>query len=205
MTTDDRSDEDLLQAHVAGDPEAFGLLFGRHADRLWAVALRTSRDPEEAADAVQDAMLSAFRRAQTFRGQSKVSTGLQRIVVNACLDRMRSRRARPTVSLPEQGVGQTLAEPRDLIEEHETRLTVRSALLQLPPEQRAAVVLVDLEGWTVEGAARVLDCPAGTVKSRCHRGRQRLAEILRNRGELPNVTEQSREPAVGETLRGGSA
>jgi RNA polymerase sigma-70 factor, ECF subfamily len=83
------SDAELLRRHVAGDSEAFGELFRRHRDRLWAVALRTVCDPEEAADALQDAMVSAFRRAADFRGESAVTTWLHRIVVNASLDRMR--------------------------------------------------------------------------------------------------------------------
>ena len=68
------TDRDLLQAHIDGDSDAFGLLISRHRDRLWAVALRTTGDPEEAADALQDALISAFRRADQFRGDSAVTT-----------------------------------------------------------------------------------------------------------------------------------
>src|SRR5271169_7146240 len=94
---DEPSDQELLRRHVAGDTDAFGELFRRHRDRLWAVALRTVCDPEEAADALQDAMISAFRRAADFRGDSAVTTWLHRIVVNASLDLLRRRSAR-TVS-----------------------------------------------------------------------------------------------------------
>src|SRR3954447_22971100 len=94
-------DRDLLRAHVDGDSEAFGLLFARHRDRLWAVALRTTRDPEDAADALQDAMIAAFRRADAFRGDSAVTTWLHRIVVNACLDRLRRRAVRRAEPLPD--------------------------------------------------------------------------------------------------------
>src|SRR5229473_6757200 len=103
------SDQELLRRHVAGDAEAFGELFRRHRDRLWAVALRTVCDPDEAADALQDAMLSAFRRAGDFRGDSAVTTWLHRIVVNACLDRMRRRAARPAVSEGDEQVLDALA------------------------------------------------------------------------------------------------
>src|SRR5690348_17758791 len=96
------SDAELLRRHLAGDTEAFGELFRRHRDRLWAVALRTVCDPEEAADALQDAMISAFRRAGDFRGESAVTTWLHRIVVNASLDRLRRRAARPAPSGDEQ-------------------------------------------------------------------------------------------------------
>jgi len=74
------------------------MLFTRHKDRLWAVAVRTLGDAEEAADALQDAMISAFRQASGFRGDSAVTTWLHRIVVNACLDRLRRRAARPAVT-----------------------------------------------------------------------------------------------------------
>src|SRR3954452_11232311 len=94
-------DRDLLRAHIDGDPEAFGVLFARHRDRLWAVALRTTSDPEDAADALQDAMIAAFRRADSFRGDSAVTTWLHRIVVNACLDRRRRRAVRRTEPLPD--------------------------------------------------------------------------------------------------------
>lgn len=197
--SDPRSDEELLAAHVAGDPESFGELFARHQDRLWAVALRTTRDPNEASDALQDAMISAFRKADTFRGKSKVSTWLHRIVVNACLDQHRRKRSRPTVAMAEQSEVLT-PDPRDPIGEHDTRMTVREALLQLPTDQRAAVVLVDMEGWSVTGAAEILGCPTGTVKSRCHRGRVKLAELLGNpdsRGSVSNS--DGKTPKASET------
>ncbi|HZM80697.1 MAG TPA: sigma-70 family RNA polymerase sigma factor, partial [Candidatus Limnocylindrales bacterium] len=88
MTADDpRGDSELLLAHAEGDPEAFAQLFRRHRDRLWAVALRTTGDREEAADALQDALIATFRRAGSYRGDAAVTTWLHRIVVNACLDR----------------------------------------------------------------------------------------------------------------------
>src|ERR1700748_912624 len=92
------TDATLLRLHVHGDPEAFGVLFKRHSGRLWAVALRISCDPDDAADALQEAMISAFRRAADFRGESAVTTWLHRIVVNASLDRLRRRAARPALS-----------------------------------------------------------------------------------------------------------
>ena len=92
--TEQRSDADLLAAHVAGDPTAFEEIVRRHRDRLWSVALRTTGDPEEASDALQDALISAYRRADQFRGDSAVTTWLHRIVVNASLDRLRRRTVR---------------------------------------------------------------------------------------------------------------
>src|SRR5882757_4201301 len=96
------SDRALLDLHREGDPDAFGEIVRRHRDRMWAVALRTLGDPEEAADAVQDALVSAYRAAGACRGDSAITTWLHRIVVNACLDRARRRNIRRTVPLPEQ-------------------------------------------------------------------------------------------------------
>lgn len=187
LVLSDATDEELLAAHVAGDEHAFAELVRRHKDRLWAVALRTCRDPDDAADAVQDALISAYRRANTFRGSAKVTTWLHRIVVNACLDRLRAKKVRKTVALPEETADAGLPDTRDPIAEHTTRLTVMGALAQLPLDQRLAVTLVDLEGWSVDEAAQILECPSGTVKSRCHRGRARLHTLLRNQPDEPGV------------------
>jgi RNA polymerase sigma-70 factor, ECF subfamily len=186
------TDDALIAAHRDGDPEAFGVLFGRHRDRLWAVALRTTGNPEDAADALQEAMISAFRRADSFRGDALVTTWLHRVVVNACLDRLRRNKVRATRPLPDDleehaGRGALLSAGHDGDPEAQAvladrRRAVLAALDQLPAEQKAAVVLVDLEGYPVDEAARMLDCPPGTVKSRCSRGRSKLAGLLREAG-----------------------
>lgn len=167
-------DADLLARHVGGDPDAFSEIVARHRDRLWAVALRTLGNPEDAADALQDALLSAYRGAAGFRGNSAVTTWLHRIVVNACLDSARRRAVRPTQPLLEEPV----APATDVIADRDTALAVTAALRTLPTEQSAAVVLVDIEGFSVDEAAQILGVPTGTVKSRCARARARLAERL---------------------------
>lgn len=192
-----RSDAELLAAHVAGDPEAFPEFVRRHRDRMWAVALRTVRDPDEAADAVQDAFVSAFRSAGSFRGQSQVTTWLHRIVVNACLDRLRKRQSRPTVPLPEAGPSEP-ATPGDMMDERDTRLAVDDALNSLPAEQRATVILVDVEGYSVAEAAALLGVAEGTVKSRCARGRARLAILL---GYLRNLDANANVSPGVETVQ----
>jgi RNA polymerase sigma-70 factor (ECF subfamily) len=188
--TDQTDDRELIRRHLNGDAHAFGLLVGRHRDRLWAVALRTVGDREEAADAVQDALVSAYRRADSYRGEAAVSTWLHRIVVNACLDRMRRRGARPTSPLPEhEDTSQVLADAvvDDVAEQTERRSIVMAALAQLSDDHRRAVVLVDMEGYSVGEAAELLGCPAGTVKSRCARARAKLLPLLRDlRGDGGN-------------------
>ena len=193
-----RSDRDLLAAHVAGDHDAFGTLFSRHRDRLWAVALRTLGNPEDAADGLQDGMIAAYRRAASFRGDAAVTTWLHRVVVNACLDRIRAARVRAADALPDdldayagRGTLGTAAPdpgPDDAALAAERRRLVLDALATLPAEQRAALVLVDMEGYGVAEAAEILDCAVGTVKSRCARGRARLAPLL---GVLRHTDEES--------------
>ena len=183
------SDAELLQAHVDGDRDAFALLVRRHQDRLWAVALRVMRNPEDAADALQDAYIAAFRRAGSFRGDAAVTTWLHRVVVNACLDRLRSLKARPTDALPEDldRIPQLGVDPPvDPVEAAEDRDQVLAALGGLNPDQRAALVLVDMQGYAVEEAATILGCAPGTVKSRCARGRAKLAPLLAALREPPS-------------------
>ena len=194
------SDAELLRRHVAGDPDAFGKLFHRHRDRLWAVAVRTLGDPEEAADAVQDAMIAAFRRARGFRGDSKVTTWLHRIVVNSALDRIRRRAARPATSGQDQDRLDALAtggQPlSDSTASTDTTLDVQAALSTLVPDQRKALVLVDMLGYSIAEAAEILGVSQGTVKSRAARGRARLLPQLAHlRPAAPDHDTQNRPPA----------
>jgi RNA polymerase sigma-70 factor, ECF subfamily len=195
------TDRALIDRHVAGDRDAFGELVRRHQDRLWRVALRTLGNPDDAADAVQDAFVSAYRAAGAYRGDAAVTTWLHRIVVNACLDLVRRRSSRPTAPLDETATG--LADA-DALSPRETAHEVLSALRKLPVDQAAAVVLVDVEGFSVADTAAILDVPEGTVKSRCARARSRLAVLLGDLGPgggnpppdrpvQPDVTRQ--EPA----------
>lgn len=214
MTSSDPSDASLLADHVAGDPAAFGMLFARHRDRLWAVALRTTGNPEDAADALQEAMISAFRRAETFRGQSSVTTWLHRIVVNACLDRLRHQKSRRAEPLPEDldrfvpadSSREALvrsADPLDEVVRGDRRAAVLAALATLPPDHRAALVLVDMEGYPIAEVAEMLGCAPGTVKSRCSRGRARLRELLGDvaRDTVGNLPGAAPVPSTEGTAR----
>ncbi|WP_162958299.1 RNA polymerase sigma factor SigM [Nocardia yunnanensis] len=173
MDTRQVSDRDLLTAHAGGAPYAFAELFRRHRDHLYQTALRVCPGPEDAADAVQEALLSAHRGAATFRGDSEVRSWLHRIVVNACLDRIRRNKLRRTEPLPEDGADEPVC-PRDDFAALESAQVVDEALFTLPDDQRAALAAVVLEGYSIADAAALLGIPEGTVKSRCARGRRRL-------------------------------
>ncbi|MBW1601759.1 RNA polymerase sigma factor SigM [Streptomyces sp. JJ66] len=204
-------DHALLAAHVAGDPDAFGELVRRHRDRLWAVALRTLGDREEAADAVQDALVSAYRRAHTFRGQAAVTTWLHRITVNACLDRARKVAARRTSLTDDTERLDRMLEPEESAaapaERADVHRELAAALAELPVEQRAALVLVDMQGYPVAEAAEVLDVAVGTVKSRCARGRARLLPLLRHlrpEGQVPADQGRNRTRGAAVPSRRGT-
>jgi RNA polymerase sigma-70 factor (ECF subfamily) len=166
------SDSELLTAHLAGDRHAFEQLFRRHHRRLYRLACLTSLSRDDADDALQDAMLSAHRNAASFRHDAAVSTWLHRIVLNACLDRVRRAKARPTVPIRD------VFAIADRTGQVETAIVVQRALMLLPVQQRAAVVAVDMQGYSIAETARLLGVPEGTVKSRCARARARLAYLL---------------------------
>ena len=117
-------------------------------------------------------MLSAHRGAGSFRHDAAVGSWLHRIVVNACLDRLRRTRAHPTTPLED------VYPVADRTAQVETAIVVHRALMRLPVEQRAAVVAVDMQGYSVADTAKLLGVAEGTVKSRCSRARVRLAELL---------------------------
>ncbi|WP_228806193.1 RNA polymerase sigma factor SigM [Nocardia cyriacigeorgica] len=171
------TDAELLRAHAGGAPHAFAELLRRHNDHLWQTALRTSYTREDAADSLQDALLSAHRTAGSFRAESEVRSWLHAIVVNACLDRIRRNKTRRAFSLTPENMPEPIEE-RDDIARLEMSMVVDRALFSLPPDQRTAIVAVDLEGYSVADAAALLGVPEGTIKSRCARARQRLGERL---------------------------
>jgi RNA polymerase sigma-70 factor (ECF subfamily) len=197
----------LLRQHAEGDTEAFSLLFKRHKDRLWAVALRVTCDPDDAADALQEAMISAFRRAGDFRGESAVTTWLHRIVVNAALDLLR-RRSAHSVGWSGDPDDLPVAEPwqaTDTAAVTESRLDVDAAIRTLAPPQRAALVLVDMLGYPVADVAVILGVSEGTVKSRCARGRARLLPYLSHlRGGSPGRRNQTVADGVPSEQGGGA-
>ncbi len=172
MFPQERSDAELLAAHVAGDRYAFEELFLRHHRQLHRLARLSSRNPQDAEDALQDAMLSAHKGAGSFRQDAAVSSWLHRIVVNACLDRLRRTKSHPAAPLED------VHAVADHTNQVETAIVVHRALLRLPVEQRAAVVAVDMQGYSIAETAGLLGVAEGTVKSRCARARTRLAAAL---------------------------
>lgn len=193
------NDEELARAASQGDLESFNALVDRHQDQAYGIALRMLRQPQAAEDAVQDAFLNAYRGIARYRGGS-FRSWLLRIVMNSCYDAIRRSRRRPSVSLEEragEGKGEDVpwepAEPgpgpEELAIRKEQQRVLSALLLELPPQQRAVLVLTDVQGLSYEEVSGATGEPLGTVKSRLSRARARLRDLLRSRPELfPDVT-----------------
>jgi RNA polymerase sigma-70 factor (ECF subfamily) len=180
----------LVAALQRGEADAFERLVRDNTGRLLAVARRYLRNEDDAQDAVQEAFLSAFKAICRFEGGARLSTWLHRIVVNACLMKLRTRRRRPEESLEDQLPGFRddghLAEPTpgwraradDLLESGEARRLVRERIEALPEGHRTVLLLRDIEGFDTEQAAEALGITPGAVKTRLHRARLALREQL---------------------------
>lgn len=169
----DAREERLVEAARRGEHHAFTTLLRRHDDQMRALAWSVLRDRTAMDDVLQDAYLKAYRNLDRFRGDSRFSTWLHRIVYRACLDHIRRRRA--SIGLePDVEPVATGRHQGDVDE----ALALRQALATLDPETAAALVLVDRDGHSYEEAGEVLGIPAGTVASRLHRGRRALRAVL---------------------------
>ncbi|MCS6773639.1 MAG: sigma-70 family RNA polymerase sigma factor [Thermoflexales bacterium] len=183
----------LIQAAQRGDRAAFNTLVLAYQALAYSVALRLLGDAQQAADATQEAFLSAFAGIKHFRGGS-FRAWLLRTVTNACYDLLRQKKRRPTLSLeasPEEGegaLGEVLPAAGDTPDQAAERRALRQHLarcvLALPHDQRVVFVLVDVHGLSYDEAAQALSVPVGTVKSRLSRARARLRDALLAQPEL---------------------
>lgn len=169
----DTRDERLVEAARLGDHAAFTTLLQRHDDQMRALAWSVLLDRTAMDDVLQDAYLKAYRNLDRFRGESRFSTWLHRIVYRACLDHVRRRR--DVVGLADDAEPAASGRAQGDVDEH---LALQQALATLDPETAAALVLVDRDGHSYEEAGAVLGIPAGTVASRLHRGRRALRAVL---------------------------
>lgn len=184
------ADAELVTRLRAGDESAYEALVRRHGPRLLATARRLLRQEEDARDAVQDAFLQSFRGLDRFQGDARLSTWLHRIVVNASLMKLRTRRRKPESPiddlLPRFREDGHQAEPaapwRDTahgrLERRETRDLVRRGIDALPETYRTVLVLRDIEGLDTAETSQALGIGAEAVKTRLHRARQALRQIL---------------------------
>jgi RNA polymerase sigma-70 factor (ECF subfamily) len=178
MSVEVRSDEELMHAYLDGEKNAIALLLMRRRDWMWSVARKTVRDNTIAEDAVQEAMTAVFRKAHTFRGESKVSTWMYMIVQNACIDLLRKESVRPQLSESDES---TIVESATFADQSDTKIVIIQALATLPDEQRIALTMTIMEGYSIDEVAQIAGVAPGTIKSRCSRGKEALATYLAGR------------------------
>ncbi len=185
----------IVQQVLQGDVNAFEDLVTEYEKNVYSLTLRMTGNAEDAADMVQETFIKAYNSLSAFRGDSKFSVWLYRIATNVCLDFLRSRSRKPTVSLSmedddgeevELDVADDSQSPERLLERGLTRDAVRRGLKALSPEYRQILLLREIQGLSYEEIADVLSLEVGTVKSRIFRARKRLCAFLIEDGNIPD-------------------
>jgi RNA polymerase sigma-70 factor (ECF subfamily) len=190
----------LVAAARQGEAAAFSALVARYQTPVYNLAYRMLGDPDEAADATQEAFLRAYQALGQYRG-GPFRAWLLRIAANACYDSLRRRQRRPTASLDrlphEQVAGaQVSPDPEEVVLQREHQALIQRCLLALPPDQRLVVVLADIQGLSYEEIAVVTRSPLGTVRSRLSRGRARLRDLLRAQPELSPLFQRPKDRSL---------
>jgi RNA polymerase sigma-70 factor, ECF subfamily len=182
VNTDDRR---LISECLQGRPAAFGDLVRRYQERLYNSIYRVVDHAEDAADVVQDAFLNAYQSLNSFKGDSEFFTWLYRIAFNTAISLRRKRRAVLRLDWTdgnpsglEPADESAFTEPGSALAQSEDEAVLRSALNRLSPEHRAVLVLKEIDGQKYEDIAEILDVPIGTIRSRLHRARLELRDLL---------------------------
>ena len=192
----------VIQAVLDGDVNAYEALVKEYEKNVYNLALRMTGNSEDAADMAQEALIKAYNSLTAFRGDSKFSVWLYRIVSNVCLDFLRSRSRKQTVSLStenddgeevELDIADETHSPEQLLDRSLTRDAVRRGLAALPPDHREILLLREIQGLSYEEIADVLGLEAGTVKSRIFRARKKLCSFLIKDGNIPEFVSSSKE------------
>ena len=187
----------VIRSVLDGNINDFEQLVTAYEKNVYNLALRMVGDPDDAADITQETFIKAYRALGSFRGDSKFSVWLYRIVSNVCLDFLRSRNRRPTVSLSVEDddgedtqldVADESQSPELLLDRKLTRESVRRGLDSLPPDYRQILLLREIQGFSYEEISKALHLEVGTVKSRIFRARKRLCSFLINDGNIPEFS-----------------
>ena len=191
----------IVQKVIKGDVNAFETLVLAYEKSVYNIALRMTGNSEDASDMTQEAFIKAYNSLQSFRGDSKFSVWLYRIATNVCLDFLRSRSRRPTVSLSVEDndgeevqldVADESQSPEQLLDRQMTRESVRRGLETLSPEYRQILLLREIQGLSYDEISQALGLEVGTVKSRIFRARKKLCAFLLQDGNIPEFTSSVR-------------
>ena len=187
----------IVRRVLEGDVNAFETLVVEYEKNVYAITQRMTGNSEDAADMTQETFIKAYNSLSSFRGDSKFSVWLYRIATNVCLDFLRSRSRKPTVSLSMEDddgeetqldIADESQSPEVLLERGLTRDAVRRGLNALPPDYRQILLLREIQGLSYEEISDVLDLEVGTVKSRIFRARKRLCAFLMEDGNIPEFS-----------------
>lgn len=187
----------IVRKVLGGDANAFETLVLEYEKNVYNIALRMTGNSEDAGDMTQEAFIKAYNSLQSFRGDSKFSVWLYRIVSNVCLDFLRSKNRRPTVSLSVEDddgedaqldVADESQSPELLLDRKLTRDSVRRGLDSLPPDYRQILLLREIQGLSYDEIAQALSLEVGTVKSRIFRARKRLCTFLIDDGNISDFS-----------------
>jgi RNA polymerase sigma-70 factor (ECF subfamily) len=187
----------IVQKVLRGDVNAFEKLVLEYEKNVYNIALRMTGNAEDASDMTQEAFIKAYNSLQSFRGDSKFSVWIYRIATNVCLDFLRSKSRRPTVSLSVEDndgeevqldVADESQSPELLLDRQMTRESVRRGLETLSPEYRQILLLREIQGLSYDEISQALGLEVGTVKSRIFRARKKLCAFLLQDGNIPEFT-----------------
>jgi RNA polymerase sigma-70 factor, ECF subfamily len=174
----------LLRRCMSNDPDAYNKLFAQYNRRIFNTAYRILGEESSAEDALQETLLNIYRGVSSFRGDSKVSTWISKIAINVCLGMLRKGKGRQCSELDDESVAELQAESTPCVDplayasHEELRSFVRETFSRMSEKQSIVVQLHDMEGNTIQEIARIIGCPAGTIKSRLFYGRQEFKVIF---------------------------
>jgi len=172
----------LVEKSINGDIESFEQLISKYNQYVYNISYRMMGNAEDAQDMSQEALIKAYKSIKNFRNDANFSTWLYRIVINTCKDELR-KKSEPTLSMDQEGVANLLSDEQDdpiiVYEKNELKVHIQKALDQLSVDGRTVVVLKDLMGYSYEEIGNILEIPTGTVRSRLHRNRINLKDILK--------------------------
>ena len=197
------NEERLLEKARQGDQEAFGALVALYEKKVYALTLRMCKNPDDAAEAAQEAFLAAWQGLKFFRGEASFSTWLYRLASNACVDLLRKEQRRTAAAGPSLNDEETYMDvadsspgPQELAERTELREQIEEGLRSLTPEHREVLILRELHQLSYEEIAQTLQLDSGTVKSRISRGRKSLRNFLLQSGNFssPGASKEMKKP-----------
>lgn len=179
----DLNESKLIKKCIEGDIDAFEILIEKYKQTAYNIALGIVKNPDDAMDMSQEALIKVYRYIKNFNQKSSFSTWLYRIVMNTCLDYIKKNEKNKVVPINEEVINNEDScmdsNPEKILDKKIETQQIRDAIYKLAPIQKNAIILRDIQGFSYEEIANITDCSLGTVKSRIKRGRENLKEILK--------------------------